>query len=216
MGKWGALAVVVLAFTCGVATAALKPWPYAVIVGALKPAKPDVNYAHRTSLFEVLRPEASTVMLGDSLTSQGEWGELVPGAINRGIPGDTVDGVRRRLTRSLPANARRVFLMVGVNDFRRGADVESVATNYEALIRTLPTKPYVQSTLYTQDEVVNRKVAALNAKLIAICRTGACTFLDLNATLAPQGRLPDAYTADGVHLTGAAYQAWASEIRRLH
>ena len=57
-------------------------------------------YIERTSLFQELEiPSKSIVFLGDSLTDRAEWAEFFPDKriINRGVGGDTTEGVLNRL-----------------------------------------------------------------------------------------------------------------------
>ena len=75
------------------------------------------NYAHRESLFELLpKPQNRIVFAGDSLTQGGEWAEFYCGALNRGIGGDTSEGMMKRIRTITALNPRAVFLMVGSND----------------------------------------------------------------------------------------------------
>jgi hypothetical protein len=63
----------------------------------------------RRSQLEALRGRrAEVVMLGDSLTNFGEWGELLdrPGAANRGIGMDTTEDVLARLSPRRPITPR--------------------------------------------------------------------------------------------------------------
>jgi len=68
----------------------------------------------------------------------------------------------------------------------------------------------VQSTLLTRRGAqLNRSIAALNEKLIDDCKTGKCTFVDLNAKIAPDGEeLPTEATVDGIHPTAIVYKIW--------
>ena len=91
---------------------------------AFAQSKPRSTYwIQRATLFESLpASEDDIVMLGNSITDGGEWAELLGDAHvkNRGISGDTTDGVLERLgtiTRGRPA---KVFLLIGINDFSKG------------------------------------------------------------------------------------------------
>jgi lysophospholipase L1-like esterase len=58
------------------------------------------------------------IMLGDSITQEGNWNELLGGVkvINKGIGGDTSVGVLNRFDRSINESAHTVFVMIGIND----------------------------------------------------------------------------------------------------
>ena len=62
--------------------------------------KHSTFYYQRATLFEVLPTSKSDIIfLGNSITNGGEWAELLgnPHAKNRGISGDTTQGVLDRL-----------------------------------------------------------------------------------------------------------------------
>ena len=59
------------------------------------------------------------------------WDELLNNDTiqNRGISGDTTDGVLDRLN-SINKNIKQVFIMIGVNDIMRGRDLDVIFANY--------------------------------------------------------------------------------------
>ena len=92
----------------------------------------DPYYKHRKSQFEVLalNEKYKTIMLGDSITDEGQWDELLNNDTieNRGISGDTIDGVLDRLD-TINKNIEKVFIMIGVNDIMRGKSVDEIYAN---------------------------------------------------------------------------------------
>jgi lysophospholipase L1-like esterase len=71
-----------------------------------------------THLNAVAKP-GSIVFLGDSITDFFRVNEFFPGVyvINRGISGDTTDGVLNRLAESVyELSPSKIFLMIGTND----------------------------------------------------------------------------------------------------
>src|SRR5919199_5722857 len=72
----------------------------------------DTYYQRWVSVFESTPGTADIVMLGDSLTEEGNWTEVLPGwrVINRGIGGDTSAGVLKRLSEVIRRNPQVVFL----------------------------------------------------------------------------------------------------------
>ena len=71
----------------------------------------------------------------------------------------------------------------------------------------------VQSTLLTRDADLNATISAVNGVVEKYCRQkAACSFLDLNARLAPDGMLRLDLTADGIHLNDAGYREWAAQL----
>ncbi len=82
------------------------------------------RYRERVSIFSTSPATAQIVFLGDSLVERAEWAEFFPGtgAVNRGIGGDTTEGVLKRLDQLglKPGKSGRVFLYIGINDLLSG------------------------------------------------------------------------------------------------
>lgn len=168
------------------------------------------------------------VFLGDSLTAEGPWGELAGGLLNRGVKGDTVEGVRRRLGEVLARSPSRVFLMIGINDLMQGrseaeivAGVDAIAAECSArspgtrlvLLSLLPVGAGAPDPFLT-----NGRLRALNASLAEVAGRRGAAFVDLFPRFADaQGGLRPELTRDGVHLTPKGYLLWrdgiAAELR---
>lgn len=179
-------------------------------------------YYHKTSFFESHFKNAAIVMLGDSITEYAEWDELfdIESIINRGIDGDTTEGVLHRIDSVACVQPRTVFLMIGINDIGRGKDVQEIYANYKMIVRSLMNKNIkivLQSTLFTRgkDDELNRKVEDLNKKLIELSQEHNLEFVDLNSILAPNGFLEEKYSRDGLHLNGQGYSKWKMTIESL-
>ena len=103
----------------------------------------DPYYKHKKSQFEVLsmNEKFTTMMLGDSITDEGLWDELLNNDTiqNRGISGDTTDGVLERLN-PMGKNIEKVFIMIGVNDIMRGKSVDEIYSNYLRIIQVFKEK----------------------------------------------------------------------------
>ncbi len=185
----------------------------------------DAYWMERASLFRELKSTAAIVMVGDSLTDGAEWQELFPGIsiANRGIDGDTTDGILKRLDGILPLHAEKAFLMVGINDFIEAErSVDAVFANYRKIISVLHrsgTRVYVQSTLMCNERkasvkscsTANEKIRQLNKRL-AEPGAGEFTFVDINRSLSGPHGLKDELTCDGIHLNGRGYLLWRNEI----
>src|SRR4051794_30762511 len=161
------------------------------------------------------------VMLGDSLTEWGNWHELVRGfrVINQGIAGDTSSGVLDRLQEVIDRRPKVVFVMIGTNDIGL-VPPESLLRNLREIVtrlRDASITTVAQSILFRGGwlHADNAIIAAVNAKWAAFCANQGVRFLDLNAVMAVDGRLPDAMTDDGVHLTAAAYRVWRDVVARV-
>lgn len=183
----------------------------------------DPYYKHRKSQFEMLKnsDKYETMMLGDSITDEGLWDELLENnkVQNRGISGDTTSGVLDRLD-SINKSIKQVFIMIGVNDIMRGKEVDEIYTNYLKIIKTFKDKNikvYIQSTLFIGEkrmENFNPKVEELNKRLEKYANENKITFINLNPIFAPQKVLKKEFTSDDLHLNGSAYKLWANEIKK--
>ena len=166
-------------------------------------------------------------MIGDSLTDGAEWGEMFPGAAiaNRGIDGDTTDGVLRRMKGIQSVDAGKAFVMIGINDFgKQGRTVDAVFDDYRKIVSELETggmKVFIQSTLPCNEAkagwiscaAIQEKIRQLNARLATLA-SGNVAFIDINAGLAGEGGLKPELTYDGVHLNGDGYRIWKREISK--
>jgi len=179
------------------------------------------EYRMRSSLFEELREHRDIVMLGDSLTARGEWGEFYPGAsiANRGIGGDTTTGILSRLDPIIAMRPKVVFILAGINDLGFHRDPVDIITSYQKIIKILTdsgAKVVVQSTLYVSKNSRlsnNTSITKINKEMKAYCLTeNRCEFLDLNNLMSPRGQLSREYTGDGIHLNGKGYLAWLDAI----
>jgi len=179
-------------------------------------------------LFDTLGTRASVVMIGDSITDGGEWGEMFPGTTmaNRGIDEDTTVGVLRRMAGIEAVHAGKAFVMIGINDFaREGRSVDAVFADYRRIVSRLEkggTKVFIQSTLacnatlagWISCAAIQQSIRELNRRLATLA-SGDVAFIDINAALAGDGGLKPEYTYDGVHLNGEGYRAWKREISRF-
>src|SRR5262249_54073306 len=98
------------------------------------------------SLYDLLAPtyaalprHAAVVMLGDSITALTDWNALLPSfdVANRGIPGDTTEGVLERIDSIVAMHPRCVAVMLGINDLSEERSVQQVLKNYDAIVDRL-------------------------------------------------------------------------------
>lgn len=165
-----------------------------------------------------------TVMLGDSLTERFDWQGSInaSGSVrNRGIAGDTSDGVLARLEELHAAQPRAVFLMIGTNDLWTSNSPRKVAGNIEQIISELRTNNpevaiYLQTVLPLRSEpALNRKVQQINARLVELAGDSDIELIDTYAHFRDgNGLLAQEFTDDGVHLTGVAYARWVELINQ--
>lgn len=181
----------------------------------------DPYYKHKVTQFEMLKDksDAKIVMLGDSITDEGEWSELLGKVVqNRGISGDTTSGVLDRLYTISPS-IEEVYIMIGVNDIMRGAKAQDVYLNYEKIVQFFQKKGIkvnIQSTLYigeSRKKDFNVEVEKLNEKLKLFAKQNNIRFIDLNQILSSNKVLKADFTKDDLHLNGDAYKLWIAEIK---
>jgi lysophospholipase L1-like esterase len=173
-----------------------------------------------TTQFEVLPVEAgSTVFLGDSITEGGIWEDLFPGVRvhNRGISGDTTEGVLARLEQVVSGKPAKVFLLIGTNDLSMEVPVETIVGNIERIVTRFQqgspdTTVYVQSVLPRAAGYRDR-VEALNGRLRDVV-AGKAKWVDLYPQfLDPQdGSIRDEFSNDELHLLGGGYLVWRDAI----
>lgn len=194
-----------------------------------KPVNPDVYYARRATLFDLLPVYSSDIiMLGNSLTDGAEWNELFDNCHvkNRGIVGDIIPGFFERLEPILKGQPRKIFIMGGVNDISHGVSADSIVSAMTQVVTTIQarcpkTEIYVQSMLPFNNDVRFWKllkgreqvVVDGNKGLENMCQRLGVTFINLYPLFVGEnGKMKPEYTNDGLHLMGGAYLIWRDAL----
>lgn len=198
-----------------------------------QPVFPDSlfsTYYHQraTHFTQLPATQGGVIFLGNSITDGGEWAELFPGisVLNRGISGDYSTGVLNRLAEVYNRKPDKLFLLIGVNDLTRNIRVDSIFKNISwiaALMHQHSPKTilYVQSIFPVNEKLgkfsghtsKRKQIFELNHLLRSHATESNYIFLDVFSALADSTqRLKEAYTNDGLHLTGAGYQKWKETI----
>jgi len=186
-------------------------------------------YLGKMSIFESGETHSNKVVfLGDSLTDYCEWNEyfITNGILNRGISGDTTDGVLNRLKQVYNIQPSKVFIMVGINDLRRNVDIDTILNNISTILNELKenspnTAIFVQSVLpmnsqLHQNSVKSENVLELNSKLKKLTVDTDVSYIDLfSLMLNKENQLKPEFTFDGLHLNGNGYGQWVNEIKKL-
>lgn len=172
------------------------------------------------------------VFLGDSITHQGDWPRLLDrdDVHNQGVDGDTSAGVLGRLPGVVARRPAKVFLMIGINDLRRGGDRPEASArllaNHERILAGLKaalpqSQIYVTSILPVSGRFYgflpdNRVISEVNQRLEALAAAKGCAWLDLRPHFADQaGGLDRNLTYDGLHLNAQGYQVWKKALEPL-
>ncbi|MES2238847.1 MAG: GDSL-type esterase/lipase family protein [Bacteroidota bacterium] len=194
--------------------------------------EPKIKYfLNRDELFENLPIESNSVIfLGNSLTQNFEISEFFHDLKikNRGINGDVIPGIIKRINPIIKAEPKKIFLEIGINDLGRGELKDNVVFNYKKLIdiirlRLPNTELYVQSIfpteLYSEDlpiyctKNVNKDVVKVNDELLKYASVKKYHFIDTYRYFEKNGCLNKDYSVDGVHLNSKGYKLWAKVLK---
>jgi len=182
--------------------------------------------ARRDQLSALSVPPGRVLLLGDSITDQGEWQELLPDldVLNRGVSGEVSGQVLSRLDTVVNRPAA-VSLLAGTNDYTSGIKPQAVAATIEMILQRIdelaPGTPVVLNAVFPRASRFAREIKATNGLLARMCDPmSSVTFLDLWPELADNSfALREDLTYDGLHLNGAGYRVWVErlgpELRRL-
>ncbi|HLP17882.1 MAG TPA: GDSL-type esterase/lipase family protein [Bacteroidota bacterium] len=184
------------------------------------------TYTVQTGLHRLYSMQrAAIVMLGNSITYGVNWGELLGRhtIANRGIGGDNTYGILNRMSNVYSLQPKICFIMAGINDLYAGIPVDTIFANYKKIIFGLRDNhivPVIEATLHVNEKFkradeINPLVAKLNTMLQKFADDQKLDFLNLNRLIAPENKLRDDCTFDGIHLTAAGYGPWRAELEPI-
>jgi len=207
-------------------------------VNAQEATKVDSNYifsgfTEKLEMFNKLPVrKGAIVFVGNSLTDAGRWNDIAPELpiLNRGISGDISFGVVARLDEIIRHQPKKIFLMIGVNDLKRGVPTSYIIKNYYRIVEKVQkespkTKIYLNSILPINESklieafklVKNTDVAILNAALKKIAAEKKnIQFVNLHEIVTDKkGQLREEITPDGIHLEVAAYIEVVDYLKKI-
>ncbi len=227
MKKWFLISVVInVVLLVAVAFLLMQTDGFGAIKNALKiGAKPAYSrdftqyYETRKSIFDAMPNDTNEIIfLGNSITNYCDWGELLgmPNIKNRGINGDDIPGVIKRLDKILESKPLKIFLLIGTNDLWRKRTVEQIVSDYEKVVEEIrrkspETQLYLQSILPTHENPNrnNLDIMKINESISQIAQKNSLTYIDLFGLFkTPANELNMAYSIDGLHLNGQGYLLW--------
>lgn len=197
---------------------------------AQKEGKYSTYYYQRASLFEVLPVDSDDILfVGNSITDGGEWCELFqnPNVKNRGISGDTTQGVYDRLDALLKGTPAQIFLLIGINNVPRGESADSIAAGIRRIVQRIrqespATEVLVQSVLPVTPQYGKfdghtsrwQLVPEINRRVRRLAQEEKVTYIDLFSHFADaEGKMKPEYTNDGLHLKGNGYLLWKEMVQ---
>jgi lysophospholipase L1-like esterase len=207
-------------------------WPHADNSKQEIYASNQIHYwLGRDKLFDVLPVDKNEIVfLGNSLTQQFELAELFKNlnVKNRGINGDIIEGVIRRISPIIKSQPKKIFIEIGINDFAKGLKEDSIFTAYTKLVDTLlvsckSTRIYIQSLFPVADSCemlhntcnsqVNSQIKRLNEELEEYSKERHVEFINLYPYFVEDGQLNPKYSVDGIHLTAEGYFLWRDLVK---
>lgn len=192
----------------------------------LPPTRLDFQKDDETRYRKLPNTAAEIDFAGDSLINSGPWAELFGEIHNRGIGGETTQGILGRLDEITEAKPAQIFLLIGTNDLAAGAPESQVLRNYRTILERvriespktavtviglLPVNP----ALPGRPTQTNAQVTSVNRQLqTLIGEFPGVRYLDLTSFLVDSsGNLNADLSPDGIHLNIDGYLAIRKPIQ---
>jgi lysophospholipase L1-like esterase len=163
----------------------------------------------------------TVVMLGDSITEEGDWGALLPGhdVANRGYPGFTTEELVEAAEAVAEAEPAVVFVLTGTNDIRDGRTAGWTEAQLSEMLdhfdRVAPETSLVLQTILPRADAPDQ-VAVANESIRQIASDRGIPVLDLHPAFDNgAGGLRPSDTTDGIHLADPGYRRWAGLVAEL-
>ena len=174
------------------------------------------------------------VFIGDSITDlyilDQHYADLPLATYNRGIGGDTTQGVLNRLKVSaFDIVPSVIVLMIGTNDINGNYEKAGIFERYEKIIdeiyKNLPDVTLFCMSVIPQNEVLEtysaikventtKIIFEVNAHIKALAREKGATYLDVFSLLADENdRLIKEYSDDGLHLNEKGLAVWTKLLK---
>ena len=236
LGIWltGAVAVVLLAAVVILSCLLVLEKP----LGTEDPMSDlDLYYKYKClsySVQNIHHAKGQILFLGDSITDlyvlDDHYRDLPLATYNRGISGDTTQGVLDRLQVSAFDIAPSVIvLMIGTNDINGNYEKAGIFERYEKIIdeiyKNLPDVTLFCMSVIPQNEVLEtystvkventtKIIFEVNAHIKALAQEKGATYLDVFSLLADENdRLIKEYSDDGLHLNEKGLTVWTNLLK---
>lgn len=183
----------------------------------------DIPYRfQRREVFRVLPTnEESIVFLGNSITNFALWHEIFgndPRIVNRGISGNISGEVLEHLDLIVAGKPKKIFLMIGINDFQ---NEEVVVPNTRRIIEVVrkespSTEIYIQSLLPCNRADRHGMVEPVNEDLKKLCAEMDVPYIDVYSKIVNKNTTPPSiaqqYTNDNLHVVASGYREWTKDF----
>jgi len=166
-------------------------------------------------------PPGGIVFVGDAITFEIPFKELFPNQpyINRGIKGDRIEGVARRLEESIwDLHPSKVFMMIGVNElfFPDELSSEAYEREYQNLFSRLSERGndcriYILSILPIFGPMTDSNPLLVEANAIQhrLAQEHSFHYIDLHSHFRTDtGELKPEFSQEGIHLNLEGYRLW--------
>ena len=194
-------------------------------------------YHNKVTSFGVQNANLSSgqiVFIGDSITDlyplDSYYADLDRACYNRGIGGDTTQGVIDRLKVSIfDIKPSTIVLMIGTNDIDGSIPNDKIIENYKIILseinRNQPmVELYFVSVIpqnkdlegYTDLDVDknNKTILIINEEIQKLCNEFGCTYIDLHSSLLDDnGYLRKEFSDDGIHLNANGFEVWTNLLK---
>lgn len=169
--------------------------------------------------------DSAIFMVGDSITENGPWQELLACNVkNRGIGGETTDGLQEWFSELIKQQPLAIVLLIGINNLKSGkADVEDYLSDMRDFCRDSAEIPlYLVGVLPVNEQMAQGFIHCKNADLIRVNRElekiadefGHVQFVNAWPALTEGtiDSLKEQYTIDGVHLSYDGYVRYCAKV----
>ncbi|WP_342644512.1 GDSL-type esterase/lipase family protein [Mucilaginibacter sp. CSA2-8R] len=189
---------------------------------AYQKKNPNSYWKAREEIYDVMPgKQNSIVFMGNSLVDNCDWSELFDKPIiNRGLAGDTMDGMLRRVDQVIKFKPTKIFLLACANDLPGNyTNLDTIYNKYKRLVARIKSgdpqcKIHIISELPRSDFApASRLVVPLNKKLVQLSKEENTAFINVYDNLASNdGRLNRSFSYDGLHMNGEGYMVMKKVI----
>lgn len=174
------------------------------------------------------------VFIGDSITDlyilDDHYADLPLACYNRGIGGDTTEGVLRRLKISVfDIKPSKIVLMIGTNDINGGSSENKILETYAKIIdkiyaelpdvelycvSIIPQNSDIESYSSVKLSKSTAKILSINPNIRLLAEEKGATYVDLFPLLADENNhLIKEYSNDGLHLNEKGLSVWTKLMK---